>query len=591
MNKENMTGEELQEEMDNFNEKAKLLEAKEQEVNDVIDKFNKKQKKEDEHKKRAFIIRKLEGEIKNPIDLNKPKVTLCGEGKLVSSFAEEVSKIIKDKDTIFYKQGAEGVRAVVEIESYTNDKEGEDNKTKDMVYNGFSTIKAGRFISLIEKYMNTGIDKWIKEKREMVFKLKSLSLQDAAIVLTSDQFVQNIHPINRIFNIPMPIIYEGKLTFPKKGYDSRFKSWLPMNAPEISEPDMKLDEAKGIIEMIFKEFVFKTKQDKTNAIAGLLTPFLRGLYSKFTTRTPVFGYMANRPRIGKDYCAGITGCVYENAPIECAPISTADKFGGGSEEFTKRAIAYLLEGRRRLHFSNNQGDIAISSFESLITSPSWSARLLHYNQSPQLNNEMDFSFSGNSGLTYSSDFSNRCRFIRFFFDKEDVNARRYENPKLQEWVLENRDKVLSALYSLVNSWISNGSKKGILAFSSFHEWAEICGGIMENAGYDSPCISDKESYEIGGDILSRSFDRLYKAAFKFSPNKAIDRERLNVIAHEIELDYDLNNSRGDKQKFTNDLISFDKRITSGIRMEIIGIENRGRDQKYLFSKVDGEETL
>jgi hypothetical protein len=62
-------------------------------------------------------------------------------------------------------------------------------------------------------------------------------------------------------------------------------------------------DSSGKIEIFrrYKEFCFKDEQDKINAIAGLLTPYLRGLFKNFNTRTPLFFYMANRERAGKDY--------------------------------------------------------------------------------------------------------------------------------------------------------------------------------------------------------------------------------------------------------------------------------------------------
>ena len=40
---------------------------------------------------------------------------------------------------------------------------------------------------------------------------------------------------------------------------------------------------------------------------------------------------------------------------------------------------------------------------------------------------------------------------------------------------------------------------GTHPFASYPEWARVCGGIMESAGYDSPCLPDKESLGIACD--------------------------------------------------------------------------------------------
>jgi len=34
--------------------------------------------------------------------------------------------------------------------------------------------------------------------------------------------------------------------------------------------------------------------------------------------------------------------------------------------------------------------------------------------------------------------------------------------------------------------------EGSVPFASFPQWAKICGGIMESAGYDNPCEQDRK---------------------------------------------------------------------------------------------------
>ena len=70
-----------------------------------------------------------------------------------------------------------------------------------------------------------------------------------------------------------------------------------------------------------------------------------------------------------------------------------------------------------------------------------------------LDNEMDFSLSGNVGIGFTADIANRSRFIRLFLDIEDANSREFHNPNLHKWIKENRGLILSALYTLVRNWV------------------------------------------------------------------------------------------------------------------------------------------
>ena len=57
---------------------------------------------------------------------------------------------------------------------------------------------------------------------------------------------------------------------------------------------------------------------------------MRGLFSSFSVRTPLWIYIANRERAGKDYLAGINGILYEGYALEEPPISMGDKDRGNN---------------------------------------------------------------------------------------------------------------------------------------------------------------------------------------------------------------------------------------------------------------------
>lgn len=215
----------------------------------------------------------------------RTEIKIPHHGKLTSDFCKEVGKEMKDHKVIFYRPDG---RDVVEI-----------NKIHDMKGKlesiGFIEVSPNRMITLIERYV-TPVSTVQKKDGTFVTKRKSINTNLAAVLLEAAQFHEDIPKIKRIFTVPIPILYEHKLTFPRPGYDERFNSWMPYNAPNIERIDMPLAEAKGIIYSLFREFCFKNKQDYTHAVAALLTPFLRGLFKSFSCRSPVFFYLANRER-------------------------------------------------------------------------------------------------------------------------------------------------------------------------------------------------------------------------------------------------------------------------------------------------------
>ena len=505
----------------------------------------------------------------------KGELLLDGHGRSISNLSKDIAELLQDKYILFYRPNS---RQIVEVGKIKLHNTGEE------LYTGFINIKDKRLITLLEEYSNVG---YIRNTRKgEIFEIKSLSPTKADIVLCSRILEQALPQIERIFPIPLPIMYKGKLTFPKKGFDQRFSSWRPHDSPDIEDPKMDIKKAKEIIDNIFCEFCFRSKQDKTNAIAGLLTPFLRGLFVDFNTRTPVFFYLGNRERVGKDYCAGITGIVYDGQALDDNPVSSGDRKENNNEELRKKITSALISGRKRMHFANNKGYINNAILEQVSTSKVYSDRLLGKNDLINLPNEMDFSLSGNVGVSYTPDFANRCRFVNLFLDIEDANSRKFDNPLLHEWILKSRGKILSALYSLVKNWIKDKKPEGSIPFASFPNWASICGGIMESAGYDSPCTIDKESLELAGDSETSDMKQLFEICYETYPDQPIKKNQIvELISNKDLFNYlDFDTLKG-KTNFGIKLRKFIGRILSDIKMQVVDSNVRSIRQEYIFKKV------
>lgn len=518
-------------------------------------------------------VEKIEGNLKPLL----PQLILPSNDKLISKFCGEISEILKKEKIIFFRKDMKELMEIGQIE--------EDGK---ILSQGFKSIKPHRFVTLIEKYIIPGTILKSKYGPEQFFIKRSISSTLADTMLQS-QIMQDAMPrIDRIFNVPIPIIYNGQLTFPNRGYDVRFKSWLPPDAPEITNPEMDLERAKDILNVLFQEFCFRSPQDKINAIAALLTPFLRGLFPTFSTRTPVFFYLANRERSGKDFCAGLTGILYEGYPTEDAPISSGETHGSNnSEELRKKVLAAMISGRKRLHFSNNKGRIDNVVFESITTAEKYSDRVLGKNEILTFDNELDFSLSGNLGITFTPDLANRCRFVRLMLDIEDANMRMFSNPDLHHWLSKNRGIVLSAMYSLVRNWISMGSPQGKLAFTSYPAWASICGGIMESAGYESPCTPDRETLSLSVDSDTMEMKQLFELCYERFPEQWITKSQVRYLVEQNDqevfayLDF---TKKADQTKFAIRLNKYIGRIFSDIKLIVKDSTVRSSRQEIKFTR-------
>jgi len=532
--------------------------------------------KDEDEVKGISGLNELNVETNPQILAGKVPIQLPGDDSYVSVFAEGLTSILAQKKVLFYRQDS---RQIIELGDIKNEED-------QVTHTGFIPVTSGRFATLIERYFVPWTYRIAKSGQKFIVE-KSMTKNDGGIVLESKIIEDGLPSINRIFNVQLPIIYKGELTFPKIGYDERFRSWLPMDCGKISDMGMPLEEAKAILKEVYKEFCFEGEQDYYNAIAAMMTPFLRGLFTTgFNTRCPVYCYEANRERSGKDFCAGITGMIYEGNAIEEAPISSGEYHtSGGNDELRKKLISAMISGKKRLHFSNNKGHLNSAVFESVTTATRFTDRLLGKNVEVAFDNEMDFSFSGNIGMTLTPDLANRTIFIKLFLDIEDANTRHFERPSLHNWVLENRDKILSALYSLTRNWFNKGSPSGSIPFASYPEWARVCGGIMETAGYGSPCLRNKEMSGVSIDSETDEMKELFENCYQACPEKSMSKSEIKVIAQYnnlmTQLNWDLPSS---DVKFGLKLKKFKGRILSDIKMIVEDETIRPARWSYLFSK-------
>jgi len=212
---------------------------------------------------------------------------------------------------------------------------------------------------------------------------------------------------------------------------------------------MPLDEAKKLLADLVADFPFSDDQSRTHWYAWLVTPMCRGIMG-FNQKIPLAMFLANRPRAGKDYLHGTKQTLYYGNAFDDMPIAPR-----ASEETQKRLTTALSAGRRSMHFANQQAFLDDANFIQAITAPVIYDRRLGSNDAAaqlQFKNELEFFMSGNVGLQWRDDLTPRMRVISLSYFEEDPNSRTFRYPDLHGYVRENRELLLSAVYSLVLYW-------------------------------------------------------------------------------------------------------------------------------------------
>jgi Domain of unknown function (DUF3854) len=504
---------------------------------------------------------------------------ILGTQRLESQFAEEVGQLLGPLEVVFRRDDS-----VVEIrdEQFT----GELDRFK-LARGGlkFDTLTPARVRTSFEQYIEPGIEV------EGEFVAKTMSESSARSLLVSPQFLKRVPRIDRILDVPIPIRKpNGEIVFPKLGFNPSFGIYCDPGAPEIKE--MPIEQAAEVIEQAIEGFCWRIPQSKIHAIARMITPYARGIMG-FSERMPLWYFVGNRPRCGKDYLNGVTQVVYLGHAFEDAPIT--DNY----EETNKRIVSALRAGRRMMHFANCQHHLNDPGFIQAITGPTINARSLGSNDAKsdlELPNEVDYSLSANVGLTYREDVEPRLRKIELAFFEEDANKRTFPNPFLHDWIKSNRSEVLSAIHSLFQHWIGKGAPAGKTLFNSFPRWAEVVGGVMVTCGLGDPCLAHEGEDLLGGDQREVAMKALFQAAFDNSPEEWLRKGDIyDIIREQYEnsdrLNWfgDLDGDSKEKSFATNRvgraLSAFQNRILGGVRLEIDTSTTKSQQWRYKFAKV------
>jgi DNA polymerase-1 len=450
-----------------------------------------------------------------------------------------------------------------------------------------STIKAAELVTAVERTVETGV---LKEDvaGDEVFVPKSMCEQDARITLVSGFFGACLPLIRRVLDVPVPHLSDdGKLVYPKPGYDARFGTWLNPHAPLLKT--MGLTEAlRWLLQDLFGlpehgGFWWHDEQARIHALARFITPFCRGLMG--WRRTPLWIFDGNREGCGKDTCADLTHLAYTGRSIICAPLSKEC-----DDEMRKRITSALLAGSRFFHLANMKGHVRYASLEAATDdSGVWEDRRLGVSETITLPNETEYSFSANNA-TWEPDIERRCRRIRLRFTPDDINGHRYRHTDIKGWVRRHRSELLSAVATLVNEWVRQGCPPGPSPFTSFPEWGRVVGGILHCAGLPDPCQPHEDS-QTSGDQATKAMREFFVLAFEHFGDREVLKNEFQDFVQQNEDVHDLFDwidfaARRGLMSFGRLVVKFDKRELGGITFRLRQT-SKNRATYRFFREGDG----
>ena len=383
--------------------------------------------------------------------------------------------------------------------------------------------------------------------------------------------MEQLQQIERFNPIRVPVMRgDGNIDLLPEGYDEETKSFTCDSVPIITEMDVAT--AREIIDELLGEFEFAdVERSKAVAVGAMLTVFGRGLLPPKSLR-PCFIFVANAEGAGKTLlvkCATVPVLGY-------APAGTKPQ---DENEMRKALLAAVVEARAVIFLDNAKRHITSEALEGFLTTQDYEGRILGQTKSFRGENNAVVFITGN-GCTVSPDMRRRSLFCELFLEVERAEDRVFKNNLEVPKLLERRSEILTALWALIQDWDKAARPKPSRSNSSFSDWSEIIGGIVQHSGYG--CALETPQIEAAADQDGTDMRELVKAIANGSQLKVVQFEEVVDAARAGGLLEWCIPPSGDlepkpKASFARLLKGDDRRIIGGHRFTLL---SKGRNRRF-----------
>jgi hypothetical protein len=479
----------------------------------------------------------------------RPKLRLPGHDRLISDFATELVRHLRDKD-IYVRNGE-----IVTLEN---------GELKPLTPQSFRTWSERHFVGYRAKIIGDTTFTFDVTMRD----------DEACAVLASRQFISGLRPVLRVNNCRLPVLNrERVLELLPAGYHSETQTLTLLTLDY--DHNLPLQIAVESINSLLEEFCFADHdRSKAVAIAAMLGLFANLLLPERSLR-PCFIFQANAEGAGKTLLVLV--CIVPTLGAEAVGSKPDD-----DDEMQKVLLTAIREARPAVLLDNLKGHLSSAILEAFLSAPIFKGRKLGVNESIVGPNLSTVFITGN-GLTISPDMRRRSLLVELHLEVELAEDRDFKRPLDLAALLALRPNILAALWALVRHWDSKGRPTPSRGHSAFPGWAQTIGGIVEAAGFGCPL--DTADVTAAADPDGEDMRRLVSAMATIE-SKAWTFAELMVLAREHGFFERVlgpcaseDNEIGRKEKTTLSrlLTRYDRRLVLKYRFLV---EGTGKNRRY-----------
>jgi putative DNA primase/helicase len=332
------------------------------------------------------------------------------------------------------------------------------------------------------------------------------------VIIVADMLARPDPPLPVLARIvTTPIVTRAGELVMAPGYDpgSRvlYAPAVGFEVPEVPRAPTieQIIEARACLDEVFEDFPFVADVDRTHVAALLFTIIARDLIDG---PTPMFTVTKPAPGTGASLLLDAASAITLGAVANKSTLPTEE------EEIRKSVIATLLRGRAVSVLDNLSGIIDSATLSAVLTSTSFTARLLGSSEERTIPATTVWCATGNNA-GFSKEIFRRTAMIHLDANVErpELRQRRglisFRHPNLLAWIAEQRGPLVHALLTVVMGWVAAGRPRGAVTKGSYEQWAAVVGGMLDVAHYPG-FLSNELDVDPATDVETSEVKRLLK---------------------------------------------------------------------------------
>ncbi len=348
----------------------------------------------------------------------------------------------------------------------------------------------------------------VKAERTFISDLETARIQDlmsaASVYVRADGITtqapihvatvlhsRRTHPVRVLEAVTTaPVFLADGSILQTRGYNEQARVFLePSVSVDVLE-DPTREEAIGAVALfrgLVCDFKFSEPADFSSWLAGVLSPLVKAATGN--APAPLICVSACSPGAGKTLLTDVIARIVTGSAPEIRPYNPKDP-----GEWGKRLTSFVKAASPVSVFDNCNGPIGDEGLDRLITSGTWSDRILGASEAPPLPNVTTWLATGNN-IEPVGDTVRRVLMVRVEVDTERPQERTdFQRPELAEYATANRADYLSAALTILRAYhVAGRPVQKLPSWGSFTTWSALVRGALVWAGCADPFLTQQRA--------------------------------------------------------------------------------------------------